>query len=245
MGIFATVLARAYHTPLASVWGRRLVVGAAVAGCLAGAAAIAHPSADDFDTQLRQARTPAARKAVLERARRAHPVDYFYVLASAGYEPLKGPPGQPSPRFHLLNQALMLCPGCEAVHTQVAQGLWSLGLRRQALLEYRSAVEIQPQQFMQVLGHLFREGAKPEELAAIATFDPNRMIDVAHFLSTTGRLPDAVTVLGQAESLGASRVEVLLMQTDLELEEGHATDAEATLAELRALRVSDPAVGNA
>ena len=118
-----------------------------------------------------------------------------------GLEPLRGPAGQPSPRLHALNQALLLCPGCEAVHLEVGQNLWALGMRRQALLEYRSAVTLQPTLFRQVLGELFAKGARPEELASIATFQPARMIDVARFLSAAGRVADAIVVLGQAETV--------------------------------------------
>ena len=75
------------------------------------------------------------RRAVLVRAQEAHPLDYFYVLSYARLEPLRGPPGTPSPRMHSLNRALRLCPGCDAVHQEVASNLWRMGLRSQALLQ--------------------------------------------------------------------------------------------------------------
>ncbi len=241
LAILATVLGRA-RAPSARVpvWARWGAIGLAGAGCLIGIASILRPSSDDFDAQLRRVRSPAEKKQILTRARAAHPVDYFYVLAYASLEPLRGPPGQPSPRLHALNQALMLCPGCEAVHLEVGENLWALGMRRQALLEYRSAVELQPKLFRQVLGELFARGATPEQLASIATFQPARMIDVARFLSGMGRVADAVVVLGQAEMIGAPRSDVLLSKAAFQLQLGQEAAAETTLSTLRALRVDDP-----
>jgi len=180
------------------------------------------------------------KKEILARARAAHPVDYFYALAYADLEPLRSTPGRPSPRFHALNQALILCPECESVHLDVAENLWAVGQRRQALLEYRSTVELQPRFFTSVLGDLSRKGAKPAELASIATFDPARMIDVAQFLRDTGRVSDAVTVLSQAEVMGASTPEVLLSRAGLQLDLGHLDAARATLTSLGAPRFDDP-----
>ena len=153
-----------------------------------GAGAVAHASNDDFD-HLLQARTSLAqRRQVLERAERAHPVDYFYVQAFARIEPLRPPAGGVSPRLHALNRALRLCPACETVHMEVARSLWQLNLRSQSLVEWREAVRIQPAGFPGALGELFTAGARPEQPAAIAAFDAERMIDVANFLISVGRL---------------------------------------------------------
>ncbi len=113
-------------------------------------------------------------------------------------------------------------------------------MRRQALLEYRSAVTLQPTFFRQVLGELFARGARPEELASIATFQPARMVDVARFLSDMGRVADAVVVLNQAETYGAPRTDVLLSKAAFQLQLGQQAAAESTLTALRALRVDDP-----
>ena len=110
-------------------------------------------SFDDFDALLKQRPDADARRALLARAQQAHPLDYFYALAYARLEPLKGAEG-PSPRLHALNRALRLCPGCETAHVEVARNLWQLGLRRQALLEWRTAVDIQPALFTSALGEL-------------------------------------------------------------------------------------------
>ena len=53
----------------------------------------------------------------------------------------------PSPRLHALNRALRLCPSCEQVHSEVGRTLWKMGLRSQALIEWRTAVEHQPMLF--------------------------------------------------------------------------------------------------
>jgi len=242
LAILATVLGRGHPTAVARVpvWGRWAAIGLAGAGCVIGIASIVRPSSDDFDAQLKKARSVAENKQILIRARAAHPVDYFYVLAYGSLEPLRGPAGQPSPRLHALNQALLLCPGCEAVHLEVGQNLWTLGMRRQALLEYRSAVTLQPTLFKQVMGELFGKGARPEELASIATFQPARMIDVARFLSAMDRVADAIIVLGQAETFGAPRTDVLLSRAAFQLQLGQPSAAETTLAALRVLRVDDP-----
>jgi tetratricopeptide (TPR) repeat protein len=245
-GILATVLARGRgpasgggDVRRASKW---LAVGVAGLGCIFSLCAMARASSDDFDALLRQARSPTQKREILARARAAHPVDYFYALAYAELEPLRGAPGGPSPRFHALNQALILCPECESVHLEVAENLWAVGQRRQALLEYRSTVELQPRFFNAVLGDLSRKGAKPAELASIATFDPARMIDVARFLRETARMSDAITVLSQAEAMGASTPEVLFSRAGLQLDLGQLDAARATLASLRALGSDDPRI---
>jgi tetratricopeptide (TPR) repeat protein len=241
LAILATVLGRRSATVArVPIWCRWTAIGLAGAGCIIGIASTLLSSSNDFDVELRRARSVAETKEILNRARAAHPVDYFYVLAYARLEPLRGPAGQPSPRLHALNQALLLCPGCEAVHLEVGQNLWALGMRRQALLEYRSAVTLQPTLFTQVLGELFAKGARPEELASIATFQPARMIDLARFLSAAGRVEDAIVVLGQAETVGASRADVLLSKAAFQLQLGQGSAAEATLSTLRALGVQDP-----
>ncbi len=113
--------------------------------------------------------TPPVRRALLTRAEETHPLDYFYALEDARLQPLKGAPGTPSPRMHALNRALGLCPTCDAVHVEVARNLWRIGLRPQALLEWRTAVELQSRLFPPALGELFAVGAKPQELAAVAS----------------------------------------------------------------------------
>src|SRR5262249_52442191 len=158
-----------------------------------------------------------------------HPLDYFYVLGQARLLPLKAAPGTPSPRLHALNRAMRLCPGCEAAHADVARNLWKLGLRPQALLEWRTAVEIQPVLFQPVLGELFMAGARPEELAAVASTDVRRLLELVAFLSVQERLKDALVVLDQADALGAAREEILLARASLELKTGKLDAAVASI----------------
>jgi tetratricopeptide (TPR) repeat protein len=239
-GILATVLGRfAANERRVPAWGRWLTVGLAVAGCLLGASSLARRGSDDFDALLRRSHSIAEKREVLRQAREAHPIDYFYALAAAQLEPLRPPPGQPSPRLHALNQALTLCPNCEDVHLEVARNLWALGLRRQALLEYRSAVELQSRLFAGTMGELFGKGAKPEELASIATFDPSRMIEVSNYLAATGRLDAAGAVLDQADALGGRHQEILLARASLQLQAHQFVEAHATLSALRASGLHD------
>jgi tetratricopeptide (TPR) repeat protein len=233
-GILATVLGRiATGDQPSSRWRPWLVVILAGAACAVGLAAIASPAYDDFDALLRHSRTVAEQEAVLSRARRTHPLDYFYALAAANFAPLHAAKGT-SPRFHILNQAMQLCPGCEDVHLATARNLWAMGSRKQALLEWRTAVELQPRIFNPALGELFRLGARPAELASLATFDPAKAIEVADFLGSQGRLEAATTVLDQAEAIGAPREPVLLTRARLQMQGRRFAEAQQTLQALEA-----------
>ena len=153
---------------------------------------------------LKQARSPDARRTLLARAEQTHPLDYFYALAQARLLPLKAAPGGPSPRLHALNRALRLCPGCDTAHVEVARNLWKLGLRPQALLEWRTAIDIQPTLFTSVVGELYMAGAKPEELAAIASTDVGRVAGARRVPERARTaLKEAFVVLDQASALGA------------------------------------------
>ena len=156
--------------------GRRRSLGLAF-----GVGSVAHASYDDFDALLRVAPPGTERRELLVRAQRTHPTDYFYVLAFAQLQPMASPGGGPSPRLRALNRALRLCPSCEQVHLEIARSLWHAGRRGQALLEWRTTVDLQPMLLAPALGELFALGAKPEELAAIATSNPARIVEVAAF----------------------------------------------------------------
>lgn len=216
------------------------VAGLALVALLVGAGSVAHASYDDFDRKLRAEPTEPGRRKLLERAERAHPVDYFYVLALAQTEPLRAAGKGVSPRLHTLNRALRLCPACEAVHMEVARNLWALSSRSQALVEWREAVRLQPTVFQAVLGELFRGGARPEQLASVASFDAERMIDVAKFLVRVGHVEDAFVVLSQADAMGAPRAETLLLRGRLQMLAGQLDAARTTLAEAHAAGIQDP-----
>jgi tetratricopeptide (TPR) repeat protein len=215
------------------------VAAAAGVGLVAGIVSTAHRSYDDFDTLLQQRMPPAARQALLIRAEETHPLDYLYALSDARLEPLKGAPGSPSPRLHALNRALRLCPSCEVIHTEVARNLWHMGLRRQSILEWRTAVDIQPLLFAPMLGELFAGGAKPEELAAVASPNAGRLTELASFLSAQSRVDAAFVVLDQADALGAAPVDSLLMRARLQLQVHRLKEATATLDRARAAGIND------
>jgi tetratricopeptide (TPR) repeat protein len=209
-------------------------------GLVIGIGSVAHASYDNFDAALKNNPPADVRRDLLVRAQRAHPIDYFYPLSFARLEPVRSPSGGPSPRFRALNRALMLCPACETVHIEVARNLWALGLRGQSLLEWRSAVEIQPKVLPSMLGELFTAGAKPEELASIAASDPERMIEIADFLGSMSRLDAAVIVLDRAEALGVRRDGLWLTRAKLLLQGGRAAAAASVLEQAHAGGVRDP-----
>jgi tetratricopeptide (TPR) repeat protein len=215
------------------------LVGAAAAGAVFGVVSAASPSYDDFDALLKKKMPVAEERALLTRAEETHPLDYLYALADARLEPLKGAPGTPSPRLHALNRALRLCPSCESVHAEVARNLWRMQLRPQALLEWRTAVEIQPALFPAAMGEIFAQGGKPQELAAVASTSGELTLQLVAFLSGLNRLGDALVVLNQADALGAPRAGIFLARANLEIQSGRFQQAAGTLEAARAAGVND------
>jgi tetratricopeptide (TPR) repeat protein len=207
-----------------------------------GVLAVAHRSNDDFDKLLKRASGLSEARDVLRRAQITHPTDYFFAFAYAKSEPLRQTSGGPSPRLHALNRALRLCPGCEQVHAEVARTLWKMGAKSQSLGEWRAAVRAQPAMFADTLKELWKSGAKPEQVAALASVDPPRMVEAADFLASNGQVAQALVVLDEADLLGAPRVESLLTRCRLQLKLGQAEPAATTLAEARALGVQDPRI---
>jgi tetratricopeptide (TPR) repeat protein len=241
MTILGTVLGRLRVSQ--EVPARRKVawslVGATCASLVLGAVAIAHPSDDDFDKLLEPVSGPEQVRAILRRAQIVHPTDYFYALDYARTEPLRVAGAVRSPRLHALNRALRLCPNCELVHAEIARSLWHLGSHGQALTEWRSAVQIQPLLFPKVLLELAREGAKPQELAAVGAFDARKMVEVSDFLASDGQVKDAVAVLDQADVMGAPRTESLLSRAKLQLQLHQLDDVRTTLAQAHAAGIQD------
>jgi tetratricopeptide (TPR) repeat protein len=239
IAILGTILGRA-HEDSARVHVRTVPVAVVAGlGLVLGAASIAHASSDDFDALLKASPNDVSRRELLARAQRVHPIDYYYPLTFARLEPLKGGPGERSPRLHALNRALALCPGCEMTHVEVARNLWRMGLRSQALLEWRSATEIQPRLFPGLMREMFGAGARPEELASLASGDPQHMIEVARFLGSLGNFPAAMTVLDQADALGVSRSELLLARAKLQLDAGDVDAARISIAGVHAAGMRD------
>jgi tetratricopeptide (TPR) repeat protein/O-antigen ligase len=239
--VLGTVLGRCRGTEAAAT-SRRVtlgVVGVTCAGLLFAAASIAHPSDDNFDKLLKESRSLDESRAILRRAQTTHPTDYFYAFAYARTEPYKKVDGR-SPRLHALNRALRLCPGCEQVHAEVGRTLWKMGLRSQALVEWRASIQDQPTRLLPTMRELWGAGAKPADLAALASFDPARMVEAADFLSERNELAKALTILDEADLVGAPRGESLLTRCRLQTQLGQLAAAQTTLAEARAAGIQDP-----
>jgi tetratricopeptide (TPR) repeat protein/O-antigen ligase len=240
--VVGVVLGRA-RTPVEGSEPRKAtwaVVAVASFGLLFGIASAVHGSYDNFDALLRTGKSPAEARALVARAERTHPLDYFYALEDARLAPLRGAPGSPSPRLHALNRALQLCPSCDAVHAEIARNLWRIGLRRQAVFEWRTAVEMQPSRFVPALGELSAAGAKPEELAAVASPSPGRLLELVRFLSDRARIADAFVALDQADALGAPQAESLVLRATLQLHAGDAAAAAKTVERASAAGILDP-----
>jgi hypothetical protein len=195
-----------------------------------GIASLAHASSDDFDALLKNRHAADDRRALLVRAQQTHPIDYFYALAYARVVPVRSFPGAPSPRLHALNRALRLCPGCEAVHVEIGRNLWGMGQRRQSLLEWRSAVALNPTTLVTAMGELLPAGATATELASVASPSSARMVEVASFLGHHARIDDAFVVLDQAEAIGGAESQCLVLRATLQLQAGRIDAASATIA---------------
>jgi len=159
----------------------------AIAGLAAGLVAFLMPASRDFDRALNRAQGTQARIELAREAQRAHPVDYFYVLAEALSQPLRGGDAGRSPRLASLNRALRLCPNCPSVNAAAADTLWDLGLHGQALAQLRETIRRDTPLRQEALGAAFgtlrRRRASPEEVAALDIGDPAIRIDIAEELT--------------------------------------------------------------
>ncbi len=212
----------------------------AIFGLAIGTVSLARPEADDFDNLMKRARDDHQRSALLVRAQETHPMDYFYPLTYSRLLPLRGADGGRSARLHVLNRALRLCPSCDAVHFEIARNLWALGLRRQSLLEWRAAVDFAPDHFRSAITELYRAGATPSELAAVASPDATRTIEVALFIGAARSPREGLTVLDQAGTTAASKSEILLARLALQMQGGLTADALETLKVARSMGIQDP-----
>jgi hypothetical protein len=241
--ILGTVMGRCRGAQEASL-SRRLTLGIAGLACaslLFGVGSVAHSSDDDFDKLLKHAKTVEESRTILLRAQQTHPTDYYYAFAYARTEPIK-PTGGRSPRLHALNRALRLCPECAQIHVEVARTLWKMRLRSQSLIEWRSVVKIEPPLLETTMDELWRAGAKPAELAALASFDSAKMVQAADFLAARGELANGLAILDEADLEGAPRAESLLTRCRLQTQLGQLAAAQTTLAEARAAGIQDPRV---
>jgi O-antigen ligase len=209
-------------------WGERrmrfrhglAVASLAAAGLVFGIGALAHSSSADFDARLKAATTLAERREIVSSAARAHPVDYYYVLAQAATEPLVRAGEAHSPRLRALNHALRLCPRCPEVHIAVARALWSLGKRRQALVEWRLAIVTRQVLFGPAVEEVWQAGARPEELAALGGDDLSMLVFIAGQLLAKSDKAGARKVLDSLPMGQATSKDVLLLRAELDLSDG-------------------------
>jgi O-antigen ligase len=241
--ILGTVMGRSRAAEETSLSKRATwaIAGLAFASLLFGAAATAHSSDDDFDKLLKHASTVEESRAILLRAQEVHPTDYFYAFSYARTEPIKPTEGR-SPRLHALNRALRLCPECAQIHIEVARTLWKIRMRSQSLIEWRAALRIEPPLLEPTMEELWHGGAKPAEVAALAS-DAAKMVEVADFFAAKNQLANALSILDEADLVGAPREESLLTRCRLQTRLGQLAAAETTLAEARAAGIQDPRMG--
>ena len=212
--------------------------------CLAfGFGSVAHASYDDFDALLRR-RASRGRAARTARPRAAHASDGLLLrprLRAAAADGGAGrravsPPARAQPRAPPLS---LLRAGPSGDRPElVARRPAQTGVARVAHHGRPAAALFAP-----ALAELFAAGAKPEELTAIATTNPARIVEVAAFLGNNGHVADAFTVLDQADALGAPTSERMLMRARLQVQ-SHQTDAaRATLTSARQAGTDDPRLG--
>lgn len=216
------------------------VAAVAGGGLLLSAVALSLPANGDFDTLARDAATKAERREILLRAEAAHPFDYYYVMLQAGTEPLVRAGDPHSPRLRVLNQALVLCPRCPEVHADVGRSLWALGRRPQALAEWRSVLESRPVVFESLTEEVYRLGAKPEEMAALAGDNTDFLIRIVGLLLGKSQRPGARKVLDSVPVGQQMSKDVLALRADLDLSDGLLSKALDDLNALDAIAPNDP-----
>ena len=156
--------------------------------------------------------TPASAASSSSRAQQPHPVDYFFALATPASSRCGPAADGVSPRLHALNRALRLCPSCELVHVEVARSLWQLALRAQALLEWREAVRpaagvLQPRSVS-----CSRRAPSPSSWRRSPPSTPTAWSRWRTSSSASDASTTRFTVLDQADAMGASPAESLLVR---------------------------------
>jgi tetratricopeptide (TPR) repeat protein len=223
-----------------SSWRAITVSAAAGVGLTIGAVTLAHPSSANFDVRIRSTATMEQRRAEVIRAQAAHPFDYYYVLLEASTQPLVRAGDPHSPRLRVLNRALLLCPRCPEVHTEVARALWLLGKRRQALAEWQFAMAARPTLFSPTTEEVWKAGARPEEMAVLGAGDPSVLIQIATLLVRKSDREGARKVLNSIPMGQVVSNNVLLLRADLDLGDGQIERALQTLNRLDELTPNEP-----
>ncbi len=209
------------------------MAGFAAAAVLAGIALLCSPSTRNFDALLRSPVRADTRK-LAEEASQAHPTDYAYALAEAKLAPTDL--ASASNRLRLLNRAIILCPQCSGAHIGASRDLWRLGRRQQALLEWRTALALQPAQLPSAVDELARAGAKPSELMSLAN-EHNRH-DLSRLLLARGLIDAARQVL--ADGTDQSSAEFHLVQAQIAIEAKDLPSARAAAKQALVAAPRDP-----
>ena len=220
-----------------AVWA---LVAVTCASLVFSAASIAHPSDDDFDKLLKRAHEPPG-GAGHPAPRPGHPSDGLLLRRSLTHRPSRSrSPGAP---LHACTRSIGRSGSVPAAtrstrRSRARCGRWASGARRWA--SGARPCRAGPSFFTKAMTELWQSGAKPSELAGLASIDPARMVETADFLANNNRLADALSVLDEADLLGASRAESLLTRCRLQIQLGQLAAATTTLAEARAAGIQDP-----
>jgi tetratricopeptide (TPR) repeat protein len=185
------------------------------AATIAGGLLLFVPSARDFETLLAQTRG-AERLAVASAACLAHPTDYYFALVLANLQP-RNQANLPS-RIHHLNRAMLLCPTCSAPHSEAATALWQNGHRNQALLEWKSVLQLSPGDLWNVFAYLHKEKATANEITSLANQQTWFLLSQALLANgMAGAAGDVLRMVEPADGLESRlvRAQIALAENDL------------------------------
>jgi tetratricopeptide (TPR) repeat protein len=199
-------------------------------------------SLQNYDALIRQATTASVRQGLAAAAQGPHPTDYFYPLVESSATPgLTGQAGWHE-RLRLLNHALRLCAVCADVHLEVARTLWSLGRRRQAIGEYRSAITIQPDLILAITEEIWRNGKNTNDLIDLVAENPERTVQICSHLLNNGLPAVAIEVLDAARAYGVSDGHESILRGRAALQQGQPGAAESWLLKAMALLPTEPGI---
>jgi len=241
----SAVASRDSHAPRTSTAPRAFALGVgglAVFTTLLLVPMMYSPNLRDFDALIRRALTPEDRRQLAVQAQGPHPTDYFYPLVEA--TATGSPRGQNGWQQHLrlLNHALRLCGECADVHLEVARTLWSLARRKQAVIEYQTAIGIQPYLLSAVTDEIWRNGGNPIDLIELAGGRPERTVRISTFLLDIGAPAAALTILDAADPRAALEGDDAVLRGRAALQQGKPRDGEIWLRKAISLLPTDPGI---
>lgn len=187
------------------------------AATIAGGLLLFLPSARDFESLLAQTRG-VERLSTARAASLAHPTDYYFALVLANLQP-RDRANLPA-RIHHLNRAMLLCPSCSAPHFEAATALWQNGHRNQALLEWKSVLQLSPGDLWTVFAYLHKEKATPNEITTLANQQTWFHLSQALLANgMAGAARDVLRIVEPADGLESRlvRAQIALAENDLSL----------------------------